>query len=116
MEKIQIYEEIHMHIPLTIIPKLKHLNHQFWKQIQEQTLICHISPLKVIVPNVLQIQLPKYCENNDLVIFHFWQFTMACVTNGENTRAHKLQYFPKSLRGKVVNWFAHYEITHLTKT
>jgi hypothetical protein len=55
MVNIQIYEEIHMHIPLTIIPKLKHLNHQFWKQIQEQMSICSIAPFKVIVPNELQI-------------------------------------------------------------
>jgi hypothetical protein len=34
------------------------------------------------------------------------------VTNGENMKAHKLQYFPNSLRGRTINWFARYETTH----
>jgi len=79
------------------------------------TSICNIGPLKVIVLNVLQMQLPKY-HDNDVPVFHLWQFTKVYVTNGENINAHKLQYFPNSLKGKTINWFAHYEITHLTTT
>jgi hypothetical protein len=37
-----------------------------------------------------------------------------CVTNGEYTDCHNLQYFPNSLRGRVVNWFGRYEIAHPT--
>jgi hypothetical protein len=39
-----------------------------------------------------------------------------CVTNGEYTDCHKLQYFPNSLRGRVVDWFGRYEIAHPTTT
>ncbi len=69
-------------------------------------------PLIMALPsaNVLRIQLPKYHDNDDLV-FHLWQLTKICVTNGENIPGHKLQYFPNSLQGKVVNWFARFETT-----
>jgi len=69
-----------------------------------------------IVLNVLQIQLLKY-HNNDDPISHLHQFTKVCVTNGENIEAHKLQYFPNTLKSRrIINWFAHYEITNLTST
>jgi hypothetical protein len=34
------------------------------------------------------------------------------VTNGEDINDHKLQYFPNSLRGRSIDWFAKYETTH----
>ncbi len=40
--------------------------------------------------------------------------TKVCVTNGKDIDRHKLQYFPNSLNGKVVNWFRRYETAHLT--
>jgi hypothetical protein len=36
------------------------------------------------------------------------------VTNEKDTNYHKLQYFPNSLKGRVVNWFGIYEIVHPT--
>jgi hypothetical protein len=39
-----------------------------------------------------------------------------CVINGEYTNYNELQYFPNSLRGRVVNWFGRYETTHPTTT
>jgi hypothetical protein len=33
-----------------------------------------------------------------------------CVTNGEDTNRHKLQYFPNSLKGRTADWFGRYEI------
>ncbi len=39
-----------------------------------------------------------------------------CVINGEYTDYHKLQYFPNSLRGRVVDWFGRYETAHPTRT
>ncbi len=36
------------------------------------------------------------------------------MTNGEDIDNHKLQYFPNSLRGRAIDWFAKYETTHLT--
>jgi hypothetical protein len=38
--------------------------------------------------------------------------TKVCVTNGEDTNHHKLQYFPNSLRGRATNWFRKYETIH----
>ncbi len=38
----------------------------------------------------------------------------ACVTNRENIDYHKIQYFPNSLRGRIVDWFGKYEIAYLT--
>jgi hypothetical protein len=35
------------------------------------------------------------------------------MTNGENIKDHKLQYFPIFLRGRVAYWFSKYETTHL---
>jgi hypothetical protein len=60
--------------------------------------------------NVLCILLPKYHDNDGLV-FHLHQLAKVCVTNGENTFDHKLQYFPNLLRGKVVDRFARFETT-----
>ncbi len=42
--------------------------------------------------------------------------TKVCVTNGKYTDDHKLQYFPNSLKGRVVDWFGKYETTHPTTT
>jgi hypothetical protein len=42
--------------------------------------------------------------------------TKVCVTNGEDIDDHKLQYFPNSLKGRTIDWFATYETTHLTAT
>jgi hypothetical protein len=67
------------------------------------------------IVNVLCIQLPKY-HDNDHLVSHFQQLTKARVTNGENIFDHKLQYFPNSLRGKAVNWFAKFETTQLVAT
>jgi hypothetical protein len=39
-----------------------------------------------------------------------------CATNGEDTNDHKLQYFPIFFKGRVVDWFARYEIAHLATT
>ncbi len=36
--------------------------------------------------------------------------------NGEDTDAHKLQYFPTSLQGKSANWFTCYKIANHTIT
>ncbi len=72
----------------------------------------NMNPLIVLVPsNVLHIQLPKYHDNDDPVI-HIQQLTQIYVTIGKNIDDHKLQYFPNSLRGRIVDWFAKYETTH----
>ncbi len=60
--------------------------------------------------NVLHIQLPKYHDNDDPVS-HLQQLTKVFVTNAKNILDHKLQYFPNSLKGKVVDCFARFEIT-----
>jgi hypothetical protein len=39
--------------------------------------------------NVLRIQLPKY-HNNDNLVLHIWQLTKVCVTNGEDIDAYKI--------------------------
>jgi hypothetical protein len=39
-----------------------------------------------------------------------------CVTNGEDTNCHELQYFPNFPREKVADWFGRYEIAHPTMT
>ncbi len=70
-----------------------------------------VNPIMV----VLCIQLPK-CHDNDDIFIHIQQLTKVCVTNGENTNDHKLQYFPNSLRGKTIDWFAMYETIHPTVT
>ncbi len=68
----------------------------------------------VVLPgNALCIQLPKYHNNEDLVL-HIRHLTKMCMTNGENTNDHKLQYFPNSLKGRTVDWFKRYETTHPT--
>lgn len=61
--------------------------------------------------NALEIQLPKYHNNEDLIL-HIRQLTKVCVTNGENTKNKNLQYFPNSLKGRIVNQFERYETTH----
>jgi hypothetical protein len=62
--------------------------------------------------NVLQIPLPKF-HNGDDAVTHIRRLAKVCVTNGEDTNAHKLQYFPTTLRGKNVSLFTHYETTNL---
>jgi hypothetical protein len=52
--------------------------------------------------NALRIQLPKY-HNNEGLVLHIRQLIKVCVTNGKNTNDHKLQYFPNSSRGKAAN-------------
>jgi hypothetical protein len=47
---------------------------------------------------------------------HLQKLTKICVTNGNNIEDHKLQYFPNSLKGKVDNWFAKFEIARLATT
>jgi hypothetical protein len=79
-------------------------------------MVMNVNPLMVIIlANLLHIQLPKYHDNDDLII-HIRQLTKVCVTNGEDTNNHKLQYFPNSLRGRAVDWFARYETTHPVAT
>jgi hypothetical protein len=70
-------------------------------------------PLIMAAPptNALQIQVPKYHDNGNPIL-HIQQLTKVCVTNGKNTYCHRLQYFPNSLGGKLVNWFRRYEATH----
>jgi hypothetical protein len=50
----------------------------------------------VMVANVLQISLPKFHHGDD-AITHIGRLAKLCVTNGEDTNAHKLQYFPTTL-------------------
>jgi hypothetical protein len=71
----------------------------------------HESIHSFILANVLRIQLPKYHDNDDPII-HIQQLTKISVTNGENTNAHKLQFFLNSLTRRATNWFAKYETTH----
>jgi hypothetical protein len=48
-------------------------------------------PLAMVAPtkNILRIRLPLYWDGDDPTS-HFQQLTKACVTNRENTGAHKL--------------------------
>jgi hypothetical protein len=65
---------------------------------QFTTIIIHVLPTIVIIAtNVLQIPLPK---------FH----------DGDDTNAHKLQYFSTTLRRKSVSWFTRFETTNLVAT
>jgi hypothetical protein len=67
------------------------------------TMVMNVNPLMVIVHvNVLCIQLLKYHDNDDPII-HIQQQSKVCVTNGEDINDHKLQYFPNSLTGRVVD-------------
>ncbi len=69
----------------------------------------NLPPIMAIFPcNALCIQLCKY-HNNEDPILHIQHLTKVCMTNGENIDDHKLQYFPNSFRGRVVNWFGRYE-------
>jgi hypothetical protein len=81
-----------------------------YSQTKKTTMTTLIITLTMFVPpimalpaaNVLHIQLPKYHDNDD-PISHLQQLTKVCVTNGKNIEDHKLQYFPNSLRRKVVD-------------
>jgi hypothetical protein len=60
------------------------------RQLTTIATMMNVNPLMVVVPiNVLRIQLPKYHDNDDLVI-HIPQSTKVCVTNGEDTNDHKI--------------------------
>jgi hypothetical protein len=52
--------------------------------------------------NVLQIPLPKFHDGDDAII-HIGRLAKICVTNVEDTNAHKLHYIPTTLRGKNVS-------------
>jgi hypothetical protein len=63
----------------------------------------NVPPIMVIPPtNVLKIQLLKH-HDNKYPILHIRQLMKVCVTNGEDTNHHKLQYFPNSLKGRTAN-------------
>jgi hypothetical protein len=63
----------------------------------------NIPPIMAVpLASVLGIQLPKYHDSRDPVL-HIQQVTKVCVTNEKDTNCHKLQYFPNSLRGRIVN-------------
>lgn len=65
--------------------------------------------MTTLAHNVLRVPLLKYHDEDDHVT-HIWQLRQVCITNGENTHAHKLQYFPNTLRRQDVNWIIRYEI------
>lgn len=76
-------------------------------------LAMNIVPHKVLpIINVLWFQLPKFHDNDDLAS-HIQQLTKVWMTNGENIKDRKFQYFPIFLRGRVAYWFSKYETTHL---
>ncbi len=52
--------------------------------------------MAIVSANVLQIPLPKFHDGDDVVI-HIGRLAKVCVINGEDTNAHKLQYFPTTL-------------------
>jgi hypothetical protein len=52
--------------------------------------------MAIVVVNILQIPLPKFHDGND-VVTHIKSLAKICVMNGEDTNAHKLQYFPTTL-------------------
>jgi hypothetical protein len=79
-------------------------------------MVMNMNPFIVVIhANILHIQLPMYHDNDDIVT-HIQQLIKICVTNGEDTDDHKLQYFPNSLIRKTIDWFARYERTHLVTT
>ncbi len=50
----------------------------------------NVPSFMVVAPiNVLRIKLPKY-HNNENLVLHIWQLTKECVTNGEESDAHKI--------------------------
>jgi hypothetical protein len=65
----------------------------------------------IMVGNVLWIPLPKFHDGDDAII-HIGRLAKICVMNGEDTNAHKLEYFCTTLWGKNVSWFIHYETTN----
>ncbi len=69
----------------------------------------------VVVTNVLRIPLLKFHDGNNAVI-HIGILAKICGTNGKDTDAHKLQYFPTTLRGRNASWFTCYETTNLVAT
>jgi hypothetical protein len=76
-------------------------------------LAMNIVPHMVLsTTNVLWLQLPKFHDNDDLAS-HIRQLTKVWMTNGENIKDRKLQYFPIFLRGRVAYWFSKYETTYL---
>jgi len=71
--------------------------------------------MAIVATNILQIPLPKFHDGDD-AITHIGRLTKICVMNGEDTDAHKLQYFPTTLQGTSVSWFTCYETTNLIAT
>ncbi len=53
-------------------------------------LTMNVLPIMALVStNVLCTQWPKY-HDNDNPILHIWQLIKVCLTNGEDTKDHKL--------------------------
>ncbi len=60
-------------------------------------IIFHVPPTMVIVAaNILQIPLPKFHDGDD-ALTHIGRLAKVCVTNGEDTDAHKVKHFPTTL-------------------
>jgi hypothetical protein len=67
------------------------------------TPIMNLLPIMVILlVNALHIQLSKYHHNEDPIL-HIQQLVKVCVTNRKKNNDHKLQYFPNSLKGRIVD-------------
>jgi hypothetical protein len=82
------------------------------RQLLTTVTVMNMNVIMVVVPpNVFRIQLPRYHDNDDIVI-HITQLTKVFVINGKYIDDHKLQYFSNSLKGITINWFARYETTH----
>jgi len=76
----------------------------------------NMNPIMVVIlVDVLCIQLLKYHDNDDFIIY-IQQLTKLCVTNEENMDDHKLQYFLNSFKRKAADWFSRYETIHPVAT
>jgi hypothetical protein len=51
--------------------------------------------MAIVVVNILGIPLPKFHDGDGVT--HIGRLAKVCVMNGEDTNAHKLQYFPTTL-------------------
>jgi len=75
-------------------------------------MMMNTNPIMVVVlVDVLRIQLLKYHDNDDLIIY-IQQLIKVCVTNEENMDDHKVQYFFNSFKRKATDWFFKYEMIH----
>jgi len=62
----------------------------------------NVNPLMVVIlVKVLHIQLPKYHDNDDHIIY-IQQLTKVRTTNGKDTYDHKLQYFKILVEGELL--------------